>query len=146
MHEAWPPRDLRGNCRDDSLEQADRLRDLIESAGLRYMMAETSYYRQPCIYARNLHAVEGFGELYDSELEHYHDRGSLDNLLYDKSTRFYEPDGSRSWRWGLPPMHYPAHCLGLLIGVTRERIRRASCLGWGGGYPWLDDNDYSNPF
>ena len=28
-----------------SLEQAERLRDLKESTGLRYMMAETSYYR-----------------------------------------------------------------------------------------------------
>ena len=67
-------------------------------------------------------------------------------MLSDKSSRFYEPDGSRSWRWGLPPMHYPTHCLGLLTGVTRERIRRVSCLGWGGGRPWFDDNDYNNPF
>ena len=129
-----------------TLEQADRLRDLKERTGLRYMMAETSYYRQPCIYARNLHAAEGLGELYYSELEYYHDRGSLDALLSDKSTRFYEPDGSRSWRWGLPPMLYPTHCLGLLTGVTRERIRRVSCLGWGGEHPWLDNNRYNNPF
>lgn len=86
-----------------TLEQADRLRDLKERTGLRYMMAETSYYRQPCIYARNLHGTDGFGELFCSELEYYHDRGSLDALLSDKSTRLYEPDGSRSWRWGLPP-------------------------------------------
>ena len=47
-----------------------------------------------------------------------------------------------------PPMHYPTHCLGPLTGVTRERIRRVSCLGWGGGrgHPSLDDNDYSNQF
>ena len=43
-------------------------------------------------------------------------------------------------------MHYPTHCLGLLTGVTRERIRRVSCLDWGGGRPWFDDNDYNNPF
>lgn len=49
-----------------TLEQAQRLRELEESTGLRYMMAETSYARQPCIYARNLHAVEGFGELHYS--------------------------------------------------------------------------------
>lgn len=122
------------------------MRDVKESTGLRYMMAETSYYRQPCIYARNLHAVEGFGELYYSELEYYRDRGSLDNLLSDKSMRFYEPDGYPSWRCGLPPMHYPTHYIGLLTGVTRERIRGVSCLGWGGGHPWLDDNDYNNPF
>ena len=43
-----------------TLEQADRRRDLKENTGLRYMMAETSYYRQPCTYARNLHGTGGF--------------------------------------------------------------------------------------
>ena len=129
-----------------TLEEAERLRDLKERTGLRYMMAETSYYRQPCIYARNLHNTGGFGELYYSELEYYHDRGNLDALLTDKSSRFYEPDGRWSWRWGLPPMLYPTHCLGFLTGVTRERIRRVSCLGWAGSHPWLEDNRYDNPF
>ena len=129
-----------------TLEEADRLRDLKERTGLRYMMAETSYYRQPAIYARNLHREGGFGEVFYSELEYYHDRGDLDALLVDKSSRFYEPDGSRSWRWGLPPMLYPTHCLGLLVGVTRERIDRVSCLGWGGKHAWLQENRYENPF
>ena len=128
-----------------SLEEAERLRAVKERTGLRYMMAETSYYRQADIYARNLFDEGGFGELYYSELEYYHDRGDLAALLTDKSTRFYEPDGSRSWRWGLPPMLYPTHCLGHLVGVTRERIRRVSCLGWGGSHPWIEDNQYRNP-
>ena len=127
-----------------TIEEGERLRDLKLRTGLRYMMAETSYYRQPAIYARNLFDTDGFGELYYSELEYYHDRGNLDALLTDKTTRFYEPDGSRSWRWGLPPMLYPTHCLGLLVGVTRERIRTVSCLGWGSSHPWLDDNAYGN--
>lgn len=129
-----------------SLEEAERLREVKERTGLRYMMAETSYYRQPAIYARNLYGEGGFGEVYYSELEYYHDRGDLDRLLTDKTTRFYEPDGSRSWRWGLPPMLYPTHCLGFLVGVTRERIERVSCLGWGGENAWLADNRYDNPF
>ncbi len=129
-----------------TLEDAERLRDLKERTGLRYMMAETSYYRQPTIYARNLHREGGFGELYYSELEYYHDRGDLDALVSDTSSRFYEPDGSHSWRWGLPPMHYPTHCVGHLVGVTRERITHVSCLGWGGKHAWLEENRYDNPF
>ncbi len=128
------------------LEEAEGLRDLTERTGLRYMMAETSYYRQPTIYARNLHSEGGFGEMFYTELEYYHDRGDLDALLTDKGSRFYEPDGGRSWRWGLPPMHYPTHCLGHLVGVTRERVDRVSCLGWGGSHAWLDENRYQNPF
>ena len=42
---------------------------------------------------------------------YYHDRGDLQELLTNKQTRFYEPDGSRSWRWGLPPLHYPTHAM-----------------------------------
>ncbi len=95
-------------------------------------MAETSYCRQPAIYARNLHGEGGFGEVLYSELKYYHDCGDLDALLTNKFSRSYEPDGSRSWRWGLPPMHYPTHCLGFLVGVTGERIDRVSCLGRGG--------------
>ncbi len=129
-----------------SLEDAEKLRDLKEKTGLRYMMAETSYYRQPNIFARNLHQQRGFGELYYSELEYYHDRGNLDAVLTDKTLRFYEPDGSHSWRWGLPPMLYPTHCVAHLISVTGERIRRVSCLGWGSKHPYLEDNAYDNPF
>lgn len=128
-----------------TLEEAVKLKELKERTGLRYMMAETSYYRQADIYARNLFKQGGFGELYYSELEYYHDRGDLDALVADKTTRFYEPDGSHSWRWGLPPMNYPTHCTGHLVGVTAERIARVSCLGWGQEHPWLTENRYDNP-
>jgi predicted dehydrogenase len=129
-----------------SLEQAAQLKELKERTGLRYMMGETSYYRPGCIYARALYENGGFGELYYSELMYYHDRGDLSELLTNKKTRFYEPDGSRSWRWGLPPLHYPTHALGFLVGVTGERIRSVSALGWGADHPYVRDNVYRNPY
>ena len=129
-----------------TLEQADRLKRLKESTGLRYMMAETSYYRQGTIFARNLVREGAFGELFYTELEYYHDGGERKQLPLDKKSRLYEPDGSRSWRWGLPPMNYPTHSLGFLVGVTRERITRVSCLGWGPDDAGRADNVYKNPF
>jgi len=129
-----------------TLEEADRLRRLKESTGLRYMMAETSYYRQATIYARDFHRQGGFGELFYSELEYYHDGGERKQLVLDPKSRLFEPDGSRSWRWGLPPMNYPTHSLGFLVGVTRERIARVSCLGWGPQEAGRGDNAYKNPF
>jgi predicted dehydrogenase len=128
------------------LEEAERLKSIKEKTGLRYMMGETSYYREGCIYARNLHENGGFGELFYSELSYYHDRGDLKELLENKKSRFYEPDGARSWRWGLPPLHYPTHCLGFLVGVTGEKIRSVSALGWGNQHPYVRDNPYNNPF
>ena len=135
-----------------TLEEAAMLKELKEKTGLTYMMAESSYYRQDCIYARNLYRAGGFGELFYSEVEYYHDRGDLNALATNKRSRFHMPDGSRSWRWGFPPMHYPTHSLGLLVGVTGERIAKVSCLGWGGtrdelrNHPYLAENAYKNPF
>jgi hypothetical protein len=79
-------------------------------------------------------------------VEYYHDGGERAVLAKDKSSRLYEPDGSRSWRWGLAPMNYPTHSMGFLVGVTGERITRVSCLGWGPEEPGRGDNVYRNPF
>ena len=56
-----------------TLEDAEKLKDLKEKTGLRYMMAESSYYRGGCIYARDRFRNGDFGELFYSEIEYYHD-------------------------------------------------------------------------
>ncbi len=129
-----------------NLEDAAKLKALKESTGMRYMMAETSYFRSPTIYARNLFREGGFGDVFYTELEYYHDGGERKSLALDKKSRLFEPDGSPSWRVGLPPMNYPTHSLGFLVGVTRERIVRVSCLGWGPDEPGRGENPYKNPF
>ena len=130
-----------------TIEEADELKAIKERTGLRYMMAESSYYRQECIFARNAFREGALGELFYTEAEYYHDRGDLEQLVEDKKTRFYMPDGTRSWRWGMPPMHYPTHSTAFLVGVTGERITHVSCLGWGtGNHPFLTENVYDNPF
>lgn len=129
-----------------TLEEAESMAALKKKTGLRYMMGETSYYRPGCIHARQLFQSGSFGEIYYSELAYYHDRGDLQQLVDDKRSRFYEPDGSRSWRWGLPPLRYPTHSLGFLTGVTGEHIATVSALGWGGNHPFLTENVYQNPF
>ena len=104
-----------------TLEEAQQLKEITKRTGLRYMMAETGYYRQECILMRELFKKGALGNLFYTECEYYHDRGDLDALVTNKHTRFYEPDGSRSWRWGYPPMHYPTHSLAYVTGVTGER-------------------------
>ncbi|MBM3735527.1 MAG: Gfo/Idh/MocA family oxidoreductase [Acidobacteria bacterium] len=129
-----------------TLDEAARLKSVVERTGLKYMLGETSYYRPGCIHARHLHDSGALGEIFYSEINYYHDRGDLGELVENKKTRFYEPDGSRSWRWGLAPMQYPTHCLGFVVGVTRERIRSVSALGWGSQHPYLTENRYKNPY
>lgn len=142
-----------------TLEEAAMLKEVKEKTGLRYMLAESSWYRQECIFARNLFREGAFGELFYSEVEYYHDlvqyyyhQSDYKKMVTDQMIGFGNPDGSRSWRWGFPPMLYPTHSLGYLVGVTGERIVKVSSLRWQGtrlelkDHPSRLDNMYKNPF
>ena len=83
-----------------SLEDAERLREIKEKTARHYMMAESSYYRQQCIYARDLYNKGGFGEIFYTECEYYHDF-NFDERLNTPGSLYYNPDGSNSWRQGL---------------------------------------------
>jgi predicted dehydrogenase len=130
-----------------NLADAEKLRDAKKKSGLRYMMAETSYFRGGCIHVRELYREGGMGEIFYSEVEYYHD-GDRKQMIADKKSRYYNPDGTVSWRQGLPPMLYPTHSLGFVVGVTGERITSVSALGWGN--PELTSsfkkNAYDNKF
>ena len=126
-----------------TLEEAELLKQTKEHTGLRYMMAETSYYRAACMFARQLWADGKFGRFLYSEVEYYHHNvqrvGAAKALYKGKPT-------PRGWRWGYPPMFYSTHSTAFHVGVTRERFTEACCLGWGHGAPMLQDNPYDNPF
>jgi predicted dehydrogenase len=119
-----------------SLDECALLRDTVKNTGLTYMMAETSYYQQATISARGFQREGRFGTVYYTESEYHH--AGLETLFFE--------NGQRTWRYGLPPMHYPTHCTAHLVSVTGERLTEVSCLGWGDGDPILKDNAYGNPF
>jgi predicted dehydrogenase len=119
-----------------TLEDCQKLVDVVKQTGLNYMMAETSYYHQSMISARQLYAEGKFGRIFSAEAEYHHP--GLEGLYFE--------NGKRTWRHGLAPMHYPTHCTSILIGVTRERLTQVSCIGWGDDDPILKDNAYNNPF
>ncbi|MBN1126985.1 MAG: Gfo/Idh/MocA family oxidoreductase [Sedimentisphaerales bacterium] len=119
-----------------TLEQAYLLSDTVNKYGLTYMMAETGYYQQSTISARNWYKKNLFGSLYYSEAEYQHP--GLEVL--------YWWNGKRTWRYGVAPMHYPTHCTSQLVGVTGERLTEVVCHGWGDDNQILKDNAYGNPF
>lgn len=135
-----------------TLEEAAMLKEVKEKTGARYMMAESSWYRQECIFARNMFRAGGFGELFYTETEYYHDGGDPDKTTANIGSLVYNPDGTRSWRWGYPPMLYPTHNMGFLTGVSGERVVKVSCVGWRSNQPKLrahrlrTENVYKNPF
>ncbi|MBM3500857.1 MAG: Gfo/Idh/MocA family oxidoreductase, partial [Armatimonadetes bacterium] len=91
-----------------TLEECEALIEAKERNGVKYMMAETSYYRFPAITARRMVEDGSFGEILYSEGEYYHPHiGTAENDL----SRWPDKEGNwqRTWRWGFPPMLYPTH-------------------------------------
>ena len=128
-----------------TLEDAHAMKLKKEKTGLRYMMAETTYYRRHTMMARRLHRDGAFGDLIYCEAEYYHpsDRKSAAH----RSLAFY--NGERTWRYGYPPMLYPTHSTAFLVGVTGERLVRVSCIGHrsdDADYYGVGKNVYDNPF
>ena len=119
-----------------SLEECQTLRDTVRQTGLTYMMAETSHWQQLTISARKFYQAGKFGNLFYTESEYHHP--GLEVLYFE--------NGQRTWRHGLPPMHYPTHCTSHLISVTGERLTEVNCIGWGDDDPIVKDNVYKNPF
>jgi predicted dehydrogenase len=120
-----------------SLEELETLLDTVRRTGLKYMMAETSYYRPEIITCRDWAQEKKFGTIFYSEAE-YHHEGLLPLM--------YEDNGLPSWRHGFPPMHYPTHCTGMIVPVTGERLVQATAIGWGDRHEILQTNQYKNPF
>jgi predicted dehydrogenase len=123
-----------------TLDEAAQMKEVKERTGLRYMNAETSYYRWDTITARKLFGDGKLGELVYCEGEYYHPmQGAERQGLWFR-------DGKPTWRYGYPPMLYPTHSSAFLIGATKERLTHVSCLGWGDNSPQLVPNVYHNPF
>lgn len=123
-----------------SLEECALLVETTERTGVRYMMAETSYYRADAITARRLYEDGAFGELVYSEVEYYHP------LIGAAGDSLSVADGERTWRYGYPPQLYPTHSTGFLVGVTGERLVTVSCGATQGDDYGFADNIYGNPF
>ncbi len=120
-----------------SIEECEKLIDAVKRTGLRYMMAETSYYRSEIITCRDWAREGKFGTIFYTEAE-YHHEGLLG--------LFFDDRGFPNWRHGLPPMHYPTHCTGMVVPVTGERLVEVQAIGWGDNHEVLQTNEYKNPF
>jgi predicted dehydrogenase len=126
-----------------SLEECERLIEAKERNGVTYMMAETSHYRAPAIFMRELYEAGDFGEILYSEVEYYHPMrpGSKER----QRLWFYQ--GKPTWRHCYPPMLYPTHSTDHVIGITGERFVEVSCMGAGpDDDPDFINNQYDNPF
>ncbi|WP_051154703.1 Gfo/Idh/MocA family protein [Ruania albidiflava] len=96
----------------------------VERTGLTYMMGETSYYNPATVFLRRKIAEGALGRVFYSEGDYVHD---MDLGFYDA----YAYSGGENWKAtaSYPPMLYPTHAIGGVLGALPARAVSVSCLG-----------------
>ncbi|NLO02507.1 MAG: Gfo/Idh/MocA family oxidoreductase [Bacteroidales bacterium] len=118
-----------------SLEEAHELFEAVKQSGLKYMMFETSYFRENLYAMRQIYKAGGFGKIIYAEGEYWH--YSADGI-----------DSLNNWRHGMPPQWYPTHSDAYYVGVTDNSFTEVSCLGVPSRMERYQkgNNRYNNPF
>jgi len=121
----------------DQLDDAEKLFETVKKTGYKYMMFETSMFRENNYAMRQIYQAGGFGKLVYAEGEYW--GGSATG----KGTPSY-----KNWRVGMPPMWYPTHNDAYYVGVTGGTFLEVSCLGMPNDVVRYQpgDNVYNNPF
>ncbi len=88
------------------------------------MMGETSFYNPATVYARRKLADGDFGRVFYSEGDYVHD---MDLGFYAA----YQYSGGDNWKAtaSYPPMLYPTHSVGGVLGALDTYAVSVSCLG-----------------
>lgn len=117
-----------------SIEEGEELLEVVkQNRGLKYMMMETSMFRENLYAMRQIYKAGGFGPLVYSEGEYWH--------YSEKGIPSY-----KGWRDGSPPQWYPTHSNAYYIGVTDGYYTEVSCVGYKSKMERYHNNRYNNPF
>lgn len=96
----------------------------VERTGLTYMMGETSYYNPATVFIREKVREGALGQVFYAEGDYVHD---MDLGFYAA----YQYSGGENWKAtaSYPPMLYPTHAIGGVLGALPARAISVSCLG-----------------
>ncbi|MEW1823399.1 Gfo/Idh/MocA family oxidoreductase [Arthrobacter sp. NPDC080031] len=130
-----------------SEDQIAGIIDAVRETKLVYAMGETSFYNPATVYARKQHAAGKFGRIFYTEGDYVHD---MDLGFYEA----YQYSGGENWKAtaSYPPMLYPTHAIGGVLGAIPGHAVSVSCIGVkddrGDGVfdkeVSMFDNDFSN--
>lgn len=106
------------------VEEIKAIVEKVEQTGLIYMMGETSYYNPAVVWAREKVAAGDFGRVFYAEGDYVHD---MDNGFYAA----YKYSGGDDWKKtaSYPPMLYPTHAVGGVLGALPTHAVSVSCIG-----------------
>ncbi|PJJ72088.1 putative dehydrogenase [Diaminobutyricimonas aerilata] len=107
-----------------SVDEIAAIIDAVRETGLTYMMGETSQYNPATVFARQRLAEGAFGRVFYAEGDYLHD---MDLGFYDA----YRYSGGEGWRAtaSYPPMWYPTHSIGGVLGAIPTYATSVSCIG-----------------
>ncbi|YCH07529.1 Gfo/Idh/MocA family protein [Arthrobacter sp. alpha11c] len=96
----------------------------VRETKLVYAMGETSYYNPATVFARQQHAAGKFGRIFYTEGDYVHD---MDLGFYEA----YQYSGGERWKEtaSYPPMLYPTHAIGGVLGAVPAHAVSVSCIG-----------------
>ncbi len=97
-----------------SVEECQEIVALCAEKGLTYMMMETVVYAREFLYMKYLYQ-----------------KGELGKVQFLKASHQQDMDGWPNYWPGLPPMHYATHCVGPVLGLTRDQAEYVSCFASG---------------
>ena len=111
-----------------TVEECRQIVELVKETGLTYMMMETVVYAREFLFMK---------ELYE--------KGELGKIQFLKASHQQDMDGWPNYWPGLPPMHYATHCVGPVLGLTKDEAEYVSCFGSGTIREELHHH-YNSPF
>lgn len=96
----------------------------VKETGLTYMMGETSYYNPATVFVRSKIAEGALGRVFYAEGDYVHD---MDLGFYSA----YQYSGGDGWKAtaSYPPMLYPTHAIGGVLGAWPTHAVSVSCIG-----------------
>ncbi|MDP9982434.1 putative dehydrogenase [Pseudarthrobacter oxydans] len=105
-------------------DEIARIIDAVRETRNVYMMGETSYYNPATVYARSQQKAGRFGRVFYTEGDYVHD---MDLGFYDA----FQHSGGERWKEtaSYPPMLYPTHAIGGVLGALPAHAVSVSCVG-----------------
>lgn len=97
-----------------TIAECEQIVRLTEETGLTYMMMETVVYAREFLFMK---------ELYEKD--------ELGKIQFIKASHQQDMDGWPGYWPGLPPMYYATHCVGPVLGLTKNEAEYVSCFGSG---------------
>ncbi|MFE2262276.1 Gfo/Idh/MocA family protein [Streptomyces griseosporeus] len=107
-----------------TVEEIAAIVEAVRATGLTYMMGETSHYHPATVHARQRIAEGAFGRVFYAEGDYVHD---MDLGFYDA----YRYSGGADWKAtaSYPPLLYPTHSVGGVLGAWPTRAVSVSAIG-----------------